>query len=73
MASSRKDSLEMRGKEDAHYSVTIIFYFFHYDFRADKIPSNLYSTYIQACRARKEKMLQGKRTTDLLTITLQDC
>lgn len=28
MASSRKDSLEMHGKEDAHYSVTIIFYFF---------------------------------------------
>ncbi|NWY62653.1 FANCA protein, partial [Chionis minor] len=28
--------------------------------RADKIPSNLYSTYIQACRAMKEKMLQGE-------------
>uniref|UniRef100_A0A8V0Y403 Fanconi anemia complementation group A n=1 Tax=Gallus gallus TaxID=9031 RepID=A0A8V0Y403_CHICK len=28
--------------------------------RADKIPSNLYSTYIQACRARKEKMLQDE-------------
>ncbi|NXG24325.1 FANCA protein, partial [Grallaria varia] len=26
--------------------------------RADKIPSNLYSTYLQACRAMKEKMLQ---------------
>ncbi|KFR11065.1 Fanconi anemia group A protein, partial [Opisthocomus hoazin] len=26
--------------------------------RADKIPSNLYSTYTQACRAMKEKMLQ---------------
>ncbi|KGL97508.1 Fanconi anemia group A protein, partial [Charadrius vociferus] len=26
--------------------------------RADKIPSNLYSTYIQACHAMKEKMLQ---------------
>ncbi|KFQ82796.1 Fanconi anemia group A protein, partial [Phoenicopterus ruber ruber] len=28
--------------------------------RADKIPSNLYSTYIQACRAMKEKMLQDE-------------
>ncbi|XP_031470756.1 Fanconi anemia group A protein isoform X1 [Phasianus colchicus] len=28
--------------------------------RADKIPSNLYCTYIQACRARKEKMLQDE-------------
>ncbi|NXJ82791.1 FANCA protein, partial [Trogon melanurus] len=27
--------------------------------RADKIPSNLYSTYLQACRAMKEKTLQG--------------
>ncbi|NWI25170.1 FANCA protein, partial [Sula dactylatra] len=27
--------------------------------RADKIPSNLYSTYVQACCAMKEKMLQG--------------
>ncbi|NWI97762.1 FANCA protein, partial [Pitta sordida] len=27
--------------------------------RADKIPSNLYSTYLQGCRAMKEKMLQG--------------
>ncbi|KFV78899.1 Fanconi anemia group A protein, partial [Struthio camelus australis] len=26
--------------------------------RADKIPSNLYSTYIQACHAMKEKLLQ---------------
>ncbi|NWV02229.1 FANCA protein, partial [Ptilonorhynchus violaceus] len=26
--------------------------------RADKIPSNLYSTYLQACHAMKEKMLQ---------------
>ncbi|NWW81543.1 FANCA protein, partial [Climacteris rufus] len=26
--------------------------------RADKIPSNLYSTYLQGCRAMKEKMLQ---------------
>ncbi|NXO93156.1 FANCA protein, partial [Certhia brachydactyla] len=26
--------------------------------RADKIPSNLYSTYLQACRAMKEKVLQ---------------
>ncbi|NXK98292.1 FANCA protein, partial [Formicarius rufipectus] len=26
--------------------------------RADKIPSNLYSTYLQACRAMKEKRLQ---------------
>ncbi|NWX41782.1 FANCA protein, partial [Steatornis caripensis] len=26
--------------------------------RADKIPSNLYSAYLQACRAMKEKMLQ---------------
>ncbi|KFV54835.1 Fanconi anemia group A protein, partial [Tyto alba] len=26
--------------------------------RADKIPSNLYSTYVQACRAMKEKMSQ---------------
>ncbi|NXG66929.1 FANCA protein, partial [Hemiprocne comata] len=28
--------------------------------RADKIPSNLYSTYVQACRAMKEKMLQDE-------------
>ncbi|XP_064884802.1 Fanconi anemia group A protein isoform X7 [Columba livia] len=28
--------------------------------RADKIPSNLYSTYMQACRAMKEKMLQDE-------------
>ncbi|NXN47102.1 FANCA protein, partial [Rhinoptilus africanus] len=28
--------------------------------RADKIPSNLYSTYIQACCAMKEKMLQDE-------------
>ncbi|POI34842.1 hypothetical protein CIB84_001407 [Bambusicola thoracicus] len=28
--------------------------------RADKIPPNLYSTYLQACRARKEKMLQDE-------------
>ncbi|NXE29366.1 FANCA protein, partial [Ardeotis kori] len=28
--------------------------------RADKIPSNLYSSYIQACHARKEKMLQDE-------------
>ncbi|KAF1673664.1 FANCA protein, partial [Pygoscelis papua] len=28
--------------------------------RADKIPSNLYSTYVQACRAVKEKMLQDE-------------
>ncbi|NXL10513.1 FANCA protein, partial [Mesembrinibis cayennensis] len=28
--------------------------------RADKIPSNLYSTYMQACRAMKEKILQGE-------------
>ncbi|OXB78384.1 UNVERIFIED_CONTAM: hypothetical protein H355_009155 [Colinus virginianus] len=28
--------------------------------RADKIPSNLYSTYVQACRAQKEKMLQDE-------------
>ncbi|NXI97977.1 FANCA protein, partial [Psophia crepitans] len=28
--------------------------------RADKIPSNLYSTYTQACWAMKEKMLQGE-------------
>ncbi|NXC40534.1 FANCA protein, partial [Penelope pileata] len=28
--------------------------------RADKIPSNLYSTYIQACRAMKERMLQDE-------------
>ncbi|KAM9374066.1 Fanconi anemia group A protein [Phaethornis superciliosus] len=28
--------------------------------RADKIPSNLYSTYMQACHAMKEKMLQGE-------------
>ncbi|NXX85533.1 FANCA protein, partial [Urocolius indicus] len=28
--------------------------------RADKIPSNLYSTYLQACRALKEKMLQDE-------------
>ncbi|NXO71930.1 FANCA protein, partial [Phainopepla nitens] len=27
--------------------------------RADKIPSNLYSTYLQACHAMKEKVLQG--------------
>ncbi|NWS15468.1 FANCA protein, partial [Pachyramphus minor] len=28
--------------------------------RADKIPSNLYSTYLQACHAMKEKMLQDE-------------
>ncbi|NXU25596.1 FANCA protein, partial [Thalassarche chlororhynchos] len=28
--------------------------------RTDKIPSNLYSTYMQACRAMKEKMLQDE-------------
>ncbi|XP_010006760.1 PREDICTED: Fanconi anemia group A protein [Chaetura pelagica] len=28
--------------------------------RADKIPSNLYSTYVQACRAAKEKRLQDE-------------
>ncbi|NWU16526.1 FANCA protein, partial [Cephalopterus ornatus] len=28
--------------------------------RADKIPSNLYSTYLQACHALKEKMLQDE-------------
>ncbi|XP_009475745.1 PREDICTED: Fanconi anemia group A protein [Nipponia nippon] len=28
--------------------------------RADKIPSNLYSTYMQACRAMKEKILQDE-------------
>ncbi|NWU73012.1 FANCA protein, partial [Pterocles burchelli] len=28
--------------------------------RADKIPSNLYSTYLQACRAMKDKMLQDE-------------
>ncbi|NWQ83095.1 FANCA protein, partial [Columbina picui] len=28
--------------------------------RADKIPSNLYSTYMQACRAMKEKMSQDE-------------
>ncbi|NWI68423.1 FANCA protein, partial [Todus mexicanus] len=28
--------------------------------RADKIPSNLYSSYTQACRAMKEKMLQDE-------------
>ncbi|NXS43262.1 FANCA protein, partial [Balaeniceps rex] len=28
--------------------------------RADKIPSNLYSTYMQACHAMKEKMLQDE-------------
>ncbi|KFP40455.1 Fanconi anemia group A protein, partial [Chlamydotis macqueenii] len=28
--------------------------------RADKIPSNLYSSYIQACHAMKEKMLQAE-------------
>ncbi|KFO93362.1 Fanconi anemia group A protein, partial [Buceros rhinoceros silvestris] len=28
--------------------------------RADKIPSNLYSTYTQACRAMREKMLQAE-------------
>ncbi|XP_065601389.1 Fanconi anemia group A protein [Cyrtonyx montezumae] len=28
--------------------------------RADKIPSNLYSTYIQACRARREAILQDE-------------
>ncbi|NWX24828.1 FANCA protein, partial [Aegotheles bennettii] len=28
--------------------------------RADKIPSNLYSTYVQACRAMREKMLQDE-------------
>ncbi|EOB02577.1 Fanconi anemia group A protein, partial [Anas platyrhynchos] len=31
--------------------------------RADKIPSNLYSTYIQACCAMKEKMLQEVETS----------
>ncbi|NWU91277.1 FANCA protein, partial [Upupa epops] len=32
--------------------------------RADKIPSNLYSTYVQACRAMKEKMSQVESTVE---------
>ncbi|NXS73451.1 FANCA protein, partial [Pandion haliaetus] len=33
--------------------------------RADKIPSNLYSTYMQACRAMKEKMLQDESEVEM--------
>ncbi|NXA07491.1 FANCA protein, partial [Sapayoa aenigma] len=33
--------------------------------RADKIPSNLYSTYLQACHAMKEKMLQDDSKAEL--------
>ncbi|NXR54761.1 FANCA protein, partial [Hippolais icterina] len=32
--------------------------------RADKIPSNLYSTYLQACHAMKEKVLQDDSKTE---------
>ncbi|NXA35078.1 FANCA protein, partial [Eudromia elegans] len=32
--------------------------------RADKIPANLYSTYIQACGAMKEKLFQGQSKTE---------
>ncbi|XP_064242529.1 Fanconi anemia group A protein isoform X3 [Passer domesticus] len=32
--------------------------------RADKIPSNLYFTYLQACHAMKEKVLQGDSTAE---------
>ncbi|NXK64878.1 FANCA protein, partial [Sylvietta virens] len=32
--------------------------------RADKIPSNLYSTYLQACHAMKEKVLQDDSKAD---------
>lgn len=45
---------------------------FFYYYRADKIPSNLYSTYMQACRAMKEKMLQGKKIEHLLMDQLED-
>lgn len=39
--------------------------------RADKIPSNLYSTYLQACHAMKEKVLQGKKCNIYLWINIK--
>lgn len=39
--------------------------------RADKIPSNLYSTYLQACHAMKEKVLQGKKYNIYIWINMK--
>uniref|UniRef100_A0A8C8EFM7 FA complementation group A n=1 Tax=Otus sunia TaxID=257818 RepID=A0A8C8EFM7_9STRI len=41
--------------------------------RADKIPSSLYSTYMQACCAMKEKMLQGKKIKTFTHVVFTFC